>query len=49
MGLTSLKVRLSNPRDRRLAVEEELLVDSGAIYAVIPAQCPPAHRGAAAG
>ena len=33
MGLTSLKVRLSNPRDRRLAVEEELLVDSGAIYA----------------
>ena len=37
MGLTSLKVRLSNPRNRRLAVEEELLVDSGAIYAVVAA------------
>jgi len=37
VGLTSLKVRLSNPRDRRRAVEEELLVDSGAIYAVVPA------------
>src|SRR5438046_6856921 len=37
MGLTSLKVRLSNPRDRRRAVEEELLVDSGAIFAVVPA------------
>ena len=37
MGLTTLKVRLSNPCNRRLAVEEELLVDSGAIYAVVPA------------
>ena len=37
MGLTTLKVRLSNPADRRRAVEEELLVDSGAIYAVVPA------------
>src|SRR5207249_978033 len=37
MGLTSLLVRLSNPRDRRRAVEKELLVDSGAIYAVVPA------------
>src|SRR5205809_7711027 len=37
MGLTTLKVRLSNPRNRRLAVEEQLLVDSGAIYAVVPA------------
>jgi predicted aspartyl protease len=37
MGLTTLRVRLSNPRDRRRAVEEELLVDSGAIYAVVPA------------
>ena len=37
MGLTSLKVRLSNPRDRRRAVEEELLVDSGAIYSIVPA------------
>ena len=37
MGITSLKVRLSNPRDRRRAVEKELLVDSGAIYAVVPA------------
>jgi predicted aspartyl protease len=36
MGLTSLKVRPSDPRNRRLAVEEELLVDSGAIYAVVP-------------
>ena len=37
MGLTTIRVRLSNPRDRRRAVEEELLVDSGAIYAVVPA------------
>jgi predicted aspartyl protease len=37
VGLTTLKVRLSNPRNRRLAVEEDLLVDSGAIYAVVPA------------
>jgi len=37
MGLTTITVRLSNPRDRRRAVEEELLVDSGAIYAVVPA------------
>src|SRR5215510_1957973 len=36
MGLTTLKVRLSNPADRRRAVEAELLVDSGAIYAVVP-------------
>src|SRR5437870_1093962 len=38
MGVTALKVRLSNPRDRRRAVEKDLLVDSGAIYyAVVPA------------
>jgi clan AA aspartic protease len=37
MGLTTLKVRLSNPADRRRAFEEELLVDSGANYAVVPA------------
>jgi len=37
MGVAALKVRLSNPRDRRRAVEKELLVDSGAIYAVVPA------------
>jgi predicted aspartyl protease len=38
MGLTTLTVRLSNPRDRRRSVEEEVLVDSGAIYAVVPAR-----------
>src|SRR5438128_10002964 len=37
MGVTALKVRLSNPRDRRRAVEKDLLVDSGSIYAVVPA------------
>ena len=37
MGLTMLRVRLTNPRDRRRAVEEELIVDSGAIYAIVPA------------
>lgn len=36
MGLTTVTVRLSNPADRRRAVEEPLLVDSGAIYAVVP-------------
>jgi len=37
VGLTTVTVRLSNPRDRRRAVDETLLVDSGAIYAVVPA------------
>ena len=38
MGLTTVKVRLSNPGDRRRWVEEALTVDSGAIYAVVPAR-----------
>jgi predicted aspartyl protease len=36
MGLTSVTVRLTNPADRRRSAEEALLVDSGAIYAVVP-------------
>lgn len=35
MGLTTVTVRLSRVGGRR-AVEEEMLVDSGAIYAVVP-------------
>src|SRR5213079_507204 len=42
MGLTSLKVRLSNPRDRRLAVEEELLVDFRSHLRRDTRTCPPA-------
>jgi predicted aspartyl protease len=37
MGTTRLKVRVSNPKDRRRFADEELLVDSGWIYAVVPA------------
>src|SRR5262245_24701731 len=37
MGLKTVVVRLRNPADRRRTVEEALLVDSGAIYAVVPA------------
>jgi predicted aspartyl protease len=36
MGLTTLKVRLGNVKAPRRSVEEEILVDSGAFYAVVP-------------
>jgi len=37
MGITRLQVTLRNPAARRRVVDCELLVDSGAIYAVVPA------------
>jgi predicted aspartyl protease len=37
MGLTSVIVRVSNPSDRSRGVEAEMLVDSGAIFSVVPA------------
>ena len=36
MGITLIPVRISNPRHSQLAVELEFLVDTGAIYSVIP-------------
>jgi predicted aspartyl protease len=38
MGLTSVVVRISNPADRSRGVEAEMLVDSGAIFSVVPAE-----------
>jgi aspartyl protease family protein len=35
-GLTSVIVRISNPADRTLGIEAEMLVDSGAIFSVAP-------------
>jgi predicted aspartyl protease len=37
MGLTSVVVRISNPADRARGIEAEMLVDSGAIFSVVPA------------
>lgn len=37
MGLTQLAVGVSNPARRRPVIELEMLVDSGAIFAVVPA------------
>ena len=37
MGLTSVQVRISNPADRARAIDAEMLVDSGAIFSVVPA------------
>ncbi len=37
MGLTSLVVRISNPADSTRFVEREMLVDSGAVFAIVPA------------
>ena len=37
MGLTSEKVRVSNPAARRRGIEVDLLLDSGALYSVVPA------------
>jgi predicted aspartyl protease len=38
MGLTTVTVRVSNPADRACAIEGEMLVDSGAIFSVVPAE-----------
>src|SRR5947207_11128892 len=37
MGLTSLVVRIMNPADPTRAVDQEMLVDSGAVFAIVPA------------
>ncbi len=37
MGLTSVRVRIGNPADASRGVEAEMLVDSGAIFSVVPA------------
>ena len=36
MGITFVKVIISNPKNEKKAIEEEFLVDSGAIYSVVP-------------
>lgn len=38
MGITTLTVRVTNPRDEARAADVECVVDSGAIFAVIPAR-----------
>ena len=37
MGLTSVMVRISNPADQARGIDAEMLVDSGAIFSVVPA------------
>ena len=36
VGLTVLKVKVGNPAKPKVLVEMEFLVDSGAIYSVVP-------------
>lgn len=36
MGITSVTVRVKNPKDETKVIEEEFLVDSGATYSVVP-------------
>jgi len=38
MGLTHIKAKLANPANPRKAVNLTFLVDSGAIYSVVPAE-----------
>ena len=38
MGLTVIKVEVANPANPEVTEEVEFLVDSGAIYAVVPAR-----------
>jgi predicted aspartyl protease len=37
VGITSVPVRISNPADRSRALDAEMIVDSGAIFSVVPA------------
>lgn len=37
MGLTTLVVRVANPVEPKRFVEQEMLVDSGAVFAIVPA------------
>lgn len=36
MGLTFVQVKVANPADPSRALEEEFLVDSGAVYSLVP-------------
>ena len=36
MGLTFVKLRVANPADPSRAIEETFLVDSGAVYSLVP-------------
>ena len=36
MGLTFVEVKVANPADPTRAVEEKFLVDSGAVYSLVP-------------
>lgn len=36
MGITTLKIRVGNPAKPSVTVELEFLIDSGAIYSVVP-------------
>jgi aspartyl protease family protein len=38
MGLTVLKIKVSNPATPKITEEIEFLIDSGAIYSVVPAK-----------
>jgi len=37
MGITTIRAKVSNPEARKRMIEQEFIVDSGAIYAVVPA------------
>jgi hypothetical protein len=36
MGLTFVAVKVANPADPERAVEQQFLVDSGAVYSLVP-------------
>ncbi|MFQ5341212.1 MAG: hypothetical protein ACE5F6_06650 [Anaerolineae bacterium] len=36
MGLTVLEIEVGNPADPDVTVEVEFLIDSGAVYSVVP-------------
>jgi predicted aspartyl protease len=36
MGMTTLRVKVSNPADASRSVEQDMLVDSGAIFPIVP-------------
>ena len=36
MGLTFVRVTVANPADPSRAIEEEFLVESGAVYTLVP-------------
>ncbi len=43
MGITTVRAKVSNPAARRRVIEQEFIVDSGAIYALVP-DCAAAAR-----